>query len=158
MSSILDKDQARLYELIWNRTLASQMENAEYERCTLEILNPSKSITFRATGSVQVFDGFLKLYQDVKEEDEVDKDEENDQKILPEVKINEKLENPKFNTEQHFTEPPPRFSEASLVKKLEELGIGRPSTYASIISVLSARKSCSAAFALDKGLVNLHSG
>ncbi|MEY3192156.1 MAG: hypothetical protein RL305_755 [Pseudomonadota bacterium] len=99
MRSILDKDQARLYELIWNRTLASQMENAEYGRCTLEILNPSKSITFRATGSVQVFDGFLKLYQDVKEEDEVDKDEENDQKILPEVKINEKLENPKFNTE-----------------------------------------------------------
>ncbi|MFM7680906.1 MAG: type I DNA topoisomerase [Candidatus Fonsibacter sp.] len=139
MRSILDKDQAKLYELIWNRTLASQMENAEYERCTLEILNPSKSITFRATGSVQVFDGFLKLYQDVKEEDEVDKDEENDQKILPEVKINEKLENPKLNTEQHFTEPPPRFSEASLVKKLEELGIGRPSTYASIISVLSAR-------------------
>jgi DNA topoisomerase-1 len=139
MRSILDKDQARLYELIWNRTLSSQMENAEYERCTLEILNGSKSITFRATGSVQVFDGFLKLYQDVKEEDEVDKDEENDQRILPEVKINEKLENPKFNTEQHFTEPPPRFSEASLVKKLEELGIGRPSTYASIISVLSAR-------------------
>ncbi|NCU62555.1 MAG: type I DNA topoisomerase [Candidatus Fonsibacter lacus] len=139
MKSILDKDQARLYELIWNRTLASQMENAEYERCTLEILNASKSITFRATGSVQVFDGFLKLYQDVKEEDEIDKDEESDQKILPEVKINEKLENPKFNTEQHFTEPPPRFSEASLVKKLEELGIGRPSTYASIISVLSAR-------------------
>ena len=139
MRSILDKDQARLYELIWNRTLASQMENAEYERCTLEILNVSKSITFRATGSVQVFNGFLKLYQDVKEEDEIDKDEENDQKILPEVKINEKLENPKFNTEQHFTEPPPRFSEASLVKKLEELGIGRPSTYASIISVLSAR-------------------
>ena len=141
MRSVLDKDQAKLYELIWNRTLASQMESAEYERCTLEILGSSKSIVFRATGSIQVFDGFLKLYQDIKEEDPTDndKEQEEDNKILPDVKLNELLQNSKFNTDQHFTEPPPRYSEASLVKKLEELGIGRPSTYASIISVLSTR-------------------
>ena len=141
MRSVLDKDQAKLYELIWNRTLASQMESAEYERCTLEILGSSKSIVFRATGSIQIFDGFLKLYQDIKEEDPTDndKEQEEDNKILPDVKLNELLQNSKFNTDQHFTEPPPRYSEASLVKKLEELGIGRPSTYASIISVLSTR-------------------
>jgi len=134
----LEKDQLRLYELIWNRTLASQMESAEYERCTITIKNKDKKTTFKTTGSIQTFDGFLKLYQEVKEENEkTEEDEENN--ALPEVAKGEKLIISEVKNTQHFTEPPPRYSEASLVKKLEELGIGRPSTYAGIISLLSTR-------------------
>ena len=128
----LNTDQFKLYELIWNRALASQMQAAEYDRNTILISSKDKSIKFRASGSVLKFDGFLKLYKDT------DTKEEND-KILPEVDEKENLKIDKILDEQHFTEPPPRYSEASLVKKLEELGIGRPSTYASIISVLSTR-------------------
>ena len=128
----LNPDQFKLYELIWNRSLSSQMQSAEYDRNTILISSKDESIKFRASGSVLKFDGFLKLYKDA------DTKEEND-KILPEVNKNEDLKINKILDEQHFTEPPPRYSEASLVKKLEELGIGRPSTYASIISVLSTR-------------------
>ncbi len=128
----LNSDQFKLYELIWNRALSSQMQSAEYDRNTILISSKDENIKFRASGSVLKFDGFLKLYK------EVDNIEEND-KILPEVNANESLKIDKILDDQHFTEPPPRYSEASLVKKLEELGIGRPSTYASIISVLSTR-------------------
>ena len=142
MRSVLDKDQFRLYELIWNRTVASQMESAEFERTAIDFSNKDKSIIFRANGSVQKFDGFLKLYQEVKEVDDTedkDKEDSDEDTILPEVTKNEIIELAEVVNEQHYTQPPPRYSEASLVKKLEELGIGRPSTYASIISVLSTR-------------------
>ena len=128
----LNPDQFKLYELIWNRALSSQMQSAEYDRNTILISSKDESIKFRASGSVIKFDGFLKLYKDVDNKEDKDK-------ILPEAKKNESLKINKILDEQHFTEPPPRYSEASLVKKLEELGIGRPSTYASIISVLSTR-------------------
>ncbi len=139
LKSILDRDQMRLYELIWNRTVSSQMESAEFERTSIDINNNDNSISFRANGSIQKFDGFLKLYQETKEDDEKKDDHEDDDNILPDVKNGDKLKLDKIVDEQHFTNPPPRYSEASLVKKLEELGIGRPSTYASIISVLSTR-------------------
>ena len=139
LKSILDRDQMRLYELIWNRTVSSQMESAEFERTSIDISNNDQSISFRANGSVQKFDGFLKLYQETKEEEDKKEDSDDDENLLPEVSNNESLDIGNIIDEQHFTQPPPRFSEASLVKKLEELGIGRPSTYASIISVLSTR-------------------
>lgn len=142
MGSVLDKDQFRLYELIWNRTVASQMESAEFERTAIDFSNKDRSIIFRANGSVQKFDGFLKLYQEVKEVNDTedkDKEDSDEDNILPEVTKNQIIELAEVVNEQHYTQPPPRYSEASLVKKLEELGIGRPSTYASIISVLSTR-------------------
>jgi len=132
----LNSDQFKLYELIWNRALSSQMKSAEYDRNTILISSKDNHIKFRASGSVLKFDGFLKLYENV-DNNPVNKEESD--KILPEVKKNELLSIDKIIDEQHYTEPPPRYSEASLVKKLEELGIGRPSTYASIISVLSTR-------------------
>jgi len=128
----VNTDQFKLYQLIWNRALSSQMQPAEYDRNTILISSNDKNIKFRASGSLLKFDGFLKLYKDIDDKDDKDK-------ILPQVKNNESLKIDKVIDEQHFTEPPPRYSEASLVKKLEELGIGRPSTYASIISVLSTR-------------------
>ena len=128
----LNSDQFKLYELIWKRALSSQMQSAQYDRNTILISSKDESIKFRASGSVLKFDGFLKLYQDIDSK-------ENEDKILPEVNKNDSLKIDKILDNQHFTEPPPRYSEASLVKKLEELGIGRPSTYASIISVLSTR-------------------
>ena len=139
LKSILDRDQMRLYELIWNRTVSSQMESAEFERTSIDIINNDNTISFRANGSVQKFDGFLKLYQESKEDEEKKDENEDDDNILPDVNNGDKLILDKIIDEQHFTNPPPRYSEASLVKKLEELGIGRPSTYASIISVLSTR-------------------
>ncbi len=139
LKSILDRDQMRLYELIWNRTVSSQMESAEFERTSIDINNNDNTICFRANGSIQKFDGYLKLYQETKEDDEKKDDNEDDDNILPDVKNGDELKLDKIIDEQHFTNPPPRYSEASLVKKLEELGIGRPSTYASIISVLSTR-------------------
>ena len=142
LRSKLDKDQIKLYELIWNRTVASQMESAEFERTAIDFSDNKQNIVFRANGSIQKFDGFLKLYQDIKDdEDKEDKDNEEleSDNIIPAVSKGEILKLNNVNPEQHFTVPPPRYSEASLVKKLEELGIGRPSTYASIISVLSTR-------------------
>ena len=128
----VNADQFKLYELIWSRALSSQMTPAEFDRNTIIISSNDNKINFRASGSVVKFDGFLKVYQ----VQETDEDAKN---ILPEVKIGEEISILKLNDEQHFTDPPPRYSEASLVKKMEELGIGRPSTYASIISVLSTR-------------------
>ncbi len=131
----LDSDQARLYELIWKRALASQMESAELERTTVDVVSADSRITLRATGSVTLFDGFLTLYQEGR--DEPDSDESGAR--LPRVKEGEAAAIEQVKPEQHFTEPPPRYSEATLVRKLEELGIGRPSTYASILSTLRDR-------------------
>jgi DNA topoisomerase-1 len=130
----LDADAAKLYELIWKRMVASQMESAVMDQLTVDIAATDKSAVLRATGSVVKFEGFLKLYQEGHDDEE---DEESAR--LPEVKPYEKMSAKDVLPAQHFTEPPPRFSEASLVKKLEELGIGRPSTYAAIISVLQER-------------------
>jgi len=134
----LDADQAKLYELIWLRTVASQMESAELERTTIDITaNVAKRmLELRATGTVVKFDGFLTLYQESHDDDASDEDS----RRLPEVSQGEKLTKRSIAADQHFTEPPPRYSEASLVKRMEELGIGRPSTYASILQVLRDRK------------------
>jgi DNA topoisomerase-1 len=133
----LDADQFALYELIWKRTIASQMESAELERTTADIGGKGKDgkhYSFRATGSVVKFDGFLKLYQEG-----LDDEEDEDARRLPPMARNDILGVTRIAGEQHFTEPPPRYSEASLIKKLEELGIGRPSTYTSILSTLRDR-------------------
>ncbi|HEU4520336.1 MAG TPA: type I DNA topoisomerase [Microvirga sp.] len=132
----LDAEQARLYELIWIRTLASQMESAELERTTADILasvGPRK-LDLRATGQVVKFDGFLTLYQEGRD-DPADEDEGR----LPPMRQGDPLERRRIAATQHFTEPPPRYSEASLVKRMEELGIGRPSTYAAILQTLRDR-------------------
>ena len=136
VAQYLDKDQFGLYELIWKRTVASQMESAVLDQVTVDIASADKNVQLRATGSVVKFNGFLTLYDEGK--DEQAEDDEN-AAILPDVSENEGLERREVLPERHFTEPPPRYSEASLVKKLEELGIGRPSTYASIIEVLQRR-------------------
>ncbi len=135
--SFLDPDQAKLYELIWLRTMASQMESAELERTTADITAKAggRVIDLRATGTVVKFDGFLTLYQ----EGEDDVSDDDDARRLPEMSAGENLAKRKIDATQHFTEPPPRYSEASLVKRMEELGIGRPSTYASILQVLKDR-------------------
>jgi DNA topoisomerase-1 len=136
-SMFLDRDQAKLYELIWLRTLASQMESAELERTTVDIAAKAggRNLDLRATGTVVKFDGFLTLYQEGRD-DEQDDDET---RRLPAMSEGENLSKRSIAATQHFTEPPPRFSEASLVKRMEELGIGRPSTYASILQVLKDR-------------------
>src|SRR5580700_5886486 len=136
--SLLDADQAKLYELIWLRTVASQMESAELERTTVDINAKvaSRLLELRATGTVVKFDGFLALYQEGRDEDPDDEES----RRLPEMSVGERLAKRSIAATQHFTEPPPRYSEASLVKRMEELGIGRPSTYASILQVLQDRK------------------
>ncbi len=134
VAKYLDSEHLRLYELIWKRTIASQMESAQLERTTIDFSDGEGQI-LRATGSVVRFPGFLKLYEEGR--DDVSDDENGNR--LPAVKAGENVATDKVREDQHFTEPPPRYSEASLVKKLEELGIGRPSTYASIISVLQDR-------------------
>ncbi|MEA3057707.1 MAG: topoisomerase, partial [Sphingomonadales bacterium] len=133
----LDTDQAKLYELIWIRTIASQMESAELERTTVDIAAKagSRMLDLRASGQVVKFDGFLALYQEGRDDDA----EDDDSRRLPTMSEGEALKRQNLAVTQHFTEPPPRFSEASLVKRMEELGIGRPSTYASILQVLKDR-------------------
>ena len=128
----VNADQFKLYELIWSRALSSQMNPAEFYRNSIIISSTDGKINFRANGSIVKFDGFLKVYEVPDTDDDI-------KNILPECKVGENVNILKLNDEQHFTDPPPRYSEASLVKKMEELGIGRPSTYASIISVLSTR-------------------
>ncbi|MEQ1890141.1 MAG: type I DNA topoisomerase [Alphaproteobacteria bacterium] len=136
VGGVLDRDQQRLYELIWKRAVASQMESAQLERTTVEIESGDALAGFRATGSVLLFDGFLRLYQEGADDGDAE-DEEGGR--LPRVAAKDPLSLKTVRPEQHFTEPPPRYSEASLVKKMEELGIGRPSTYASVLSVLRDR-------------------
>ena len=134
----LDDDQARLYELIWKRAIASQMQAADIERTTVDIeaVNGSRSALLRANGSVTRFDGFLAAYMDHREEE----DDEEDSAKLPEIRSGEALTREKIDATQHSTEPPPRYSEASLIKKMEELGIGRPSTYAATLATLRDRE------------------
>ncbi|HEY3909974.1 MAG TPA: type I DNA topoisomerase [Stellaceae bacterium] len=136
VAAYLDRDQRRLYELIWKRTLASQMASALLEQVTVDIADPSGRLRLRANGQVVLFDGFLALYQ----EDRDDTAEEDGEGArLPQMRKDEAVARGAVTPSQHFTQPPPRYTEASLVKKLEELGIGRPSTYASILQVLQDR-------------------
>ena len=137
IASALSSDQAKLYELIWKRTLACQMAHAVFDTVTLT-LQPAgdDSHEFRATGSTLVTPGFIAVYMEGRD----DAADEDDEKTLPPVDEGDVLELKDIITDQHFTEPPPRFTEASLVKTLEEFDIGRPSTYASIISTLQSRE------------------
>ena len=135
----LEDDQRRLYELIWQRTVASQMAAAILDRVTAEIEATDGSVGLRATGQTVTFPGFLELYQEGRDDPSAD-DEDDESRLLPPMAQGEPVAREKVTPAQHFTEPPPRYSEASLVKRMEELGIGRPSTYASILSVLQARE------------------
>ncbi|HXE03476.1 MAG TPA: type I DNA topoisomerase, partial [Methyloceanibacter sp.] len=136
-----DNDQHRLYELIWRRTMASQMKAAEIERTTADILveGSPRNVTLRAVGSVVTFPGFLALYGVEAKEDRGGDDEDEDSRELPPLVAGDRPDLKDVEIEQHFTQPPPRFTEASLIKRMEELGIGRPSTYASTLSVLRDR-------------------
>jgi len=131
----LEPDQFKLYDLIWKRMVASQMEQAIFDKVTADITNADQSVIFRANGSTLAFDGFLKVYEEGRDDEQQD-----DDGILPPLAEGEILDLSKVHSNQHFTQPPPRYSEASLVKKMEELGIGRPSTYATIMSTLVDRK------------------
>jgi DNA topoisomerase-1 len=145
----LEGDQRRLYELIWQRTVASQMASAILDRTTVDVGSPDGQVGLRATGTIVVFDGFFKVYQEGRDDpdtsakaqraDAAEEQQDDAERRLPEIAQGERAERGEVRPEQHFTQPPPRYTEASLVKKLEELGIGRPSTYASIISVLQDR-------------------
>ncbi len=139
MSRVLDDEQFKLYELIWKRTLASQMESAELERTTVDIGTAGadgKQYTLRATAQVIRFDGFLKLYQEGPD----DNGGEDDGRRLPKMTKGETVGLVKLEPLQHFTEPPPRYTEATLIKRMEELGIGRPSTYTAILTTLRNRE------------------
>jgi DNA topoisomerase-1 len=130
----IDRDQARLYDLIWKRTLASQMSDAELERTNVKIAASNHGEIFTASGEVLLFEGFLKVYLEGSDEDE-----EEQEGMLPALKVNEKLQNNYITATERYSRPPARYTEASLVKKLEELGIGRPSTYAPTISTIINR-------------------
>lgn len=127
-------DQARLYDLIWKRTLASQMAAALMERTTVDVASPDAQVELRATGQVVTFDGFLKIYDQGRDDDEGE-----DGARLPQIMQGEPAKKSQIDPEQHFTQPPPRYTEATLVKRMEELGIGRPSTYASILTTIVDR-------------------
>lgn len=130
----IDRDQARLYDLIWKRTLASQMSDAQLERTNVKIEANNHDEIFTASGEVLLFEGFLKVYLEGHDEDE-----EEQEGMLPALKVNEKLANNYITATERYSRPPARYTEASLVKKLEELGIGRPSTYAPTISTIINR-------------------
>jgi len=135
LKPLLNDEQYKLYSLIWQRSIASQMSSALFDQVTINIAPPDQQYIFRTSGTTLVFDGFLKVYEESKD---VEDDEQNSK--LPILNVNENVDLNNLDCLQHFTQPPYRFTEASLVKKLEELGIGRPSTYASILSTLSERK------------------
>ncbi|MEM9043333.1 MAG: type I DNA topoisomerase [Pseudomonadota bacterium] len=130
----VELSQLRLYELIWKRAIASQMEAARFERTTVEIGDGKTGL--RATGQVVTFDGFLKVYEEGRDDSLIDDDDNR----LPEIRQSDDLQRKSVTPEQHFTQPPPRYTEATLVKRMEELGIGRPSTYASIINTIETRE------------------
>ena len=141
----LGSDQRRLYELVWKRAVASQMQSAELDRVSVEVIDTPRDgkpgrVKLRATGSIVAYDGFLKLYREDQDEEAPGAAEADDSRMLPPMAERDPLKRGQVDASQHFTQPPPRYSEASLVKKMEELGIGRPSTYASILSVLQDRK------------------
>ncbi|WP_339817630.1 type I DNA topoisomerase [Sulfitobacter dubius] len=131
----LDADQAKLYDLIWKRTLACQMESARLERTTVEVGSDDGQVGLRANGQVVLFDGFLRVYEEGRD-DVVDEDD----KRLPQINNGDAMDKRSVTPEQHFTQPPPRYTEATLVKRMEELGIGRPSTYASIVTTIQDRE------------------
>ncbi|MFK7837821.1 MAG: type I DNA topoisomerase [Sulfitobacter sp.] len=130
----LESDQAKLYDLIWKRTLACQMASAKMERTVVEIGAKDGQVGLRANGQVVLFDGFLRVYEEGRD-DVVDEDD----KRLPQISDGDKMDKRAVTPEQHFTQPPPRYTEATLVKRMEELGIGRPSTYASIVTTIQDR-------------------
>ncbi len=130
----LERDQSRLYDLIWKRSIASQMSDAQLERTNVKISASTHSSDFTANGQIIKFDGFLKVYLEGTDDEDVEQDD-----MLPDLSVNDALENKYITATQRFTRPPYRFTEASLVKKLEELGIGRPSTYAPTISTIQNR-------------------
>ena len=130
----LEPDQRKLYDLIWKRTIASQMSAARMERTTVDVTSADAQVEMRATGQVVLFDGFLKVYEEGRD------DEDEDEGRLPQIMQGEPAEKRSITPEQHFTQPPPRYTEATLVKRMEELGIGRPSTYASILTTIQERE------------------
>ncbi len=131
----LEADQRKLYDLIWKRTIASQMEAARMERTTVDVGSADGQVGLRATGQVVKFDGFLRVYEEGRDDHVVDDDD----KRLPQVDQGDKMDKRAITPEQHFTQPPPRYTEATLVKRMEELGIGRPSTYASVVTTIQTR-------------------
>ncbi|MEM7241407.1 MAG: type I DNA topoisomerase [Pseudomonadota bacterium] len=135
--SKLEADQRKLYDLIWKRTLASQMASAKLERTTVDIASGDGEVELRSTGQVVLFDGFLRVYEEGKDDTEV---VDEDDKRLPQMASGDGIEKLSVDPNQHFTQPPPRYTEATLVKKMEELGIGRPSTYASIVTTIQTRE------------------
>ena len=135
VAKFLNAEQLNLYRLIWQRTLASQMASAILDQVAIDIASQEPNAVFRATGSVVTFDGFLKLYT----EDRDEEGESEDNRRLPDVSEGQALALSQITPERHSTQPPPRYTEASLVKTMEELGIGRPSTYASIMQVIQDR-------------------
>ncbi len=151
---VSEDDQRKLYDLIWKRTLACQMEGARMERTTVDIASADKQIELRATGQVVLFDGFMRVYEEGRDDQVVD---DEDGKRLPQIMQGENIAKNAVSPEQHFTQPPPRYTEATLVKKMEELGIGRPSTYASVITTIQdrdyVRKEKNRLFPEDKGRI-----
>ena len=139
MRAYLDHDQFRLYELIWKRAMASQFASAQLDQTAIELGSADGKHTMRATGSVIVFDGFLNLYFESRDDEQDKEPKDSKDTILPALTIGEAMRLDKVTPEQHFTQPPPRYTDASLVKELEARGIGRPSTYASIIQLLEKR-------------------
>ncbi len=133
---IRDDDQRKLYDLIWKRTLASQMAGARLERTTIDVASRDGQVELRATGQVVLFDGFIRVYEEGRDDVVIDDEEGR----LPQVMEGEPAEKREVTPEQHFTQPQPRYTEATLVKKMEELGIGRPSTYASIVTTIQDRE------------------
>lgn len=150
-AKIADADQRKLYDLIYKRTIASQMAGARLERTTADIGSDDGQVVLRATGQVMLFDGFLKVYEEGKDDDVVDDDD----KRLPQLSTGDSTAKKAVTPDQHFTQPPPRYTEATLVKRMEELGIGRPSTYASIVTTIQDRgyveKEKNRLIAQDKG-------
>ena len=134
-AKIVDSDQRKLYDLIYKRTMASQMAAARLERTVVDITSADEQVVLRANGQVMVFEGFIAIYEEGKDDSVVDDDD----KRLPQLATGEKAEKKTVDPEQHFTQPPPRYTEATLVKRMEELGIGRPSTYASIVTTIQDR-------------------
>ena len=133
---LTDADQRKLYDLIWKRTIACQMEAARLERTKVDIASQDGQVQLRANGQVVLFDGFLKVYEEGRD----DVAQDGDDKRLPQLNAGEATQKLSVTPEQHFTQPPPRFTEATLVKRMEELGIGRPSTYASIVTTIQDRE------------------
>jgi DNA topoisomerase-1 len=136
--SLTDADQKKLYDLVWKRTLASQMAAAKLERTTVEIASADGQVGLRASGQVVLFDGFLRVYEEGRDDEVID--ESDDDKRLPQLAEGDATKKRDVTPDQHFTQPPPRYTEATLVKRMEELGIGRPSTYASIVTTIQDRE------------------